>query len=42
MCLEVLKSQEKFTFDNFSGLNDINKRSQDPFKGNKTLSKVFI
>ena len=42
MCLEVLKSQEKFTFDNFSGLNDINKRMEDPSKGYKTLSKVFI
>ena len=42
MCLEVIKPQQEFTFDDFSGLNDINNRTQDAFRGHKTLSKVCI
>ena len=42
MCLEVIKPQQEFTFDDFSGLNDINNHTQDAFRGHKTLSKVCI
>ena len=41
MCLEVIKPQQEFTFDDFSGLNDINNHTQDAFRGHKTLSKVM-
>ena len=40
MCLAVLKHREKFTDADCSGLNDINKRRRDAFRGCKILSKV--
>ena len=40
MCLVVLKHRIKFTIDDFSGLNDINKCRRGGFRGYKILSKV--
>ena len=42
MCLEVLKYRETVTDDSFSGLNNINKRGQDAFRGYKILSKIYL
>ena len=42
MCLEVLKYRETVTDDSFSGLNNINKRRQDAFRGYKILSKIYL
>ena len=40
ICFEILNYLEKFTVDDFSGLNEINKCIQDAFWGYKTPSKV--
>ena len=41
MYLEVLKHRETVTDDSFSGLNNINKRRRDAFRGYKILSKIY-
>ena len=40
MCLEVLHYKEKYMIDDFSDLNDTNKRTGDDFRVDKAQTKV--